>query len=272
MGGQNQVFAYHFVLGYYGFFAGSIPYIVDGYGLTDPLLSRLYPDIRFDIVLGTFGMEPRAKPWRIGHFPRKLPEGYLESLKTGQNQITDTNLSQYYEHLKWAVRGNIWSKARFREIWRLNTGYYTDLIAPRLLFLRFQRQAAWHISNGQIEAASRELEQARNLRPKHFENLFWLACIYQHLDQKDQALEALHQVLKADPSFLPAVFNKTLILVQTGQITQALADFKTMIRKQPDALSTLRYLIPKLTELGQDKAANLFYQEALIINPALRLE
>jgi hypothetical protein len=60
-------------------------HVVDELALTDPLLSRI-PYV--------YGSE-----WRPGHLPRKIPEGYLDSLLTGQNLLVDDCLRRYYDPL-----------------------------------------------------------------------------------------------------------------------------------------------------------------------------
>src|SRR5205085_7868493 len=60
-------------VGFTGYFAGPAAHIVDTYGLGEPLLARL------PVQAGS--------TWRIGHFARPVPDGYLETLRTGRNQI-----------------------------------------------------------------------------------------------------------------------------------------------------------------------------------------
>ena len=64
------------------------------------------------------------KTWQIGHFRRKIPDGYLETLQSGKNQIADPNLAAYYDRLSVAIKGDVFAEGRLLEIWRLNTGYY----------------------------------------------------------------------------------------------------------------------------------------------------
>ena len=66
--------------------------------------------------------------WRIGHYERELPTGYLKTVETGQNQIEDENLSLYYEKLRIVVSDPVFSKGRISEIFALNTGRYDDWI------------------------------------------------------------------------------------------------------------------------------------------------
>ncbi len=101
-------------IGYMGYFAGPKVYLVDIYALSNPLLSRLPVTNKID--------------WRIGHFHRTLPDGYLESLKTGINVIKDPDLAHYYDKLLLITRGPIWNWKRFVTIWNMNLGHYDYLI------------------------------------------------------------------------------------------------------------------------------------------------
>lgn len=101
-------------IGFRGYFAGPQRYIVDECALSDPLLSKLPCDT--------------SNGWRVGHFRRKLPTGYLQTLTSGQNQIEDRSLAEYNDHLQTVVRGKPFTVARFREILAFNTGAYDTLL------------------------------------------------------------------------------------------------------------------------------------------------
>lgn len=98
-------------IGFLGCAAGPHVHIVDRWALGDPLLARL--------------PAPREEKWRIGHFARSVPDGYLESLRSGENVIGDPRLRDYYERLRLVTRGPLFSADRLWEIVRLN------LIQPR---------------------------------------------------------------------------------------------------------------------------------------------
>ncbi len=106
----------HGSIGYRGFFGGPKVHIVDYNALADPLLARLPAIIR--------------PTWRIGHFGRYQPEGYLKTLEseTGENFIKDKDLAEFYEHLRLIVRGPIWSFDRWVDIVKMNLGIYNHLI------------------------------------------------------------------------------------------------------------------------------------------------
>lgn len=89
-------------------------HVYDFYGLADAFLARLqatYDD-----------------HWRIGHMQREIPAGYEETVITGVNCIEDEKLHEFYDALSIVIKGDLWSVERFKEIWRMNTGYYNDLL------------------------------------------------------------------------------------------------------------------------------------------------
>jgi arabinofuranosyltransferase len=98
-------------LGKPGYKKGPNTYVIDYYALTDHLLARL-----------------PVSEWEIGHFRRDLPEGYLETLKTGENQIADPDLASYYDKLHFIVAGPLNDWNRIAEIWKFNTGQYDFLL------------------------------------------------------------------------------------------------------------------------------------------------
>lgn len=117
--GVEQRFSYNplklwWEIGMRGYYAGSEVHVVDYFALVDPLLARLPPVHR--------------EYWRIGHFRRVIPEGYLDTLTAGENLIADPELAEYFDHLSVITRGPIWSVNRFQEIWRFLTGQYAHLI------------------------------------------------------------------------------------------------------------------------------------------------
>lgn len=102
-------------VGMLGYGAGPETYIVDLNALGDPLLARL--------------PVPPDKTWRIGHFERLIPAGYLESLASGQNLLCNAGLRAYYDHLQTITRGPLFSGARLAAVWKMNTGQYEGLLA-----------------------------------------------------------------------------------------------------------------------------------------------
>ncbi len=102
-------------IGMVGYHLGPDTYVVDLNGLAEPLLARL--------------PIPPDKPWRIGHFERLIPGGYLETLAAGQNLICHPGLAEYYEKLALITRGRLLEPARLRAIWQINSGQLDHLLA-----------------------------------------------------------------------------------------------------------------------------------------------
>lgn len=81
-------------------------HIVNPYGLSDPLLARLQP----------------SPGCRVGHPLRPVPEGYLESLDSGETHILDPDVAALYEDVQTVVAGPLWTRERWKAIGRLSTG------------------------------------------------------------------------------------------------------------------------------------------------------
>lgn len=97
-----------------GFLGGPNVHVVEPF-LCDPLLMRL----------------PLEDPtdWRIGHFKRRIPEGYFETLASGENRIVDPGLAEYWSHLERALRDPLFAAERWRSIFGLWAGEFDALLA-----------------------------------------------------------------------------------------------------------------------------------------------
>jgi len=101
-------------LGVAGYNYGPNVHVIDRNALADPLMARM----------------PLQDPnhWRIGHFRHIIPDGYIETLISGRNQIKNSNIALYYDKLGFVIKGDLWNWSRLIEIWNLNTGKYEYLI------------------------------------------------------------------------------------------------------------------------------------------------
>ncbi|TGN03494.1 hypothetical protein EHR06_03435 [Leptospira dzoumogneensis] len=93
-------------IGFIGFSLGPKYHIVDHWALPDPLLSRL-----------------KGKG-RIGHKIRWLPKGYMESLESNSNMITEEPLREYYEGIRILTIGSIWDRKRWDLFWKYQFGSF----------------------------------------------------------------------------------------------------------------------------------------------------
>jgi arabinofuranosyltransferase len=95
-------------LGFDGISGGPGLHLIDTCALADPLLARL-------------PAEATAR-WRIGHFLRQLPTDYEESVTRGGNVLADPATREYYRSIRQITRGRLFSRARLRELVRMNLG------------------------------------------------------------------------------------------------------------------------------------------------------
>ena len=95
-------------VGMLGYAAGPEVIVIDEFALGDPLLASL----------------PVATPWRwrIGHFQRAVPEGYLRARATGDTSGMQPDLARYWEQLRLVVSGPLFAPERLLAIARLNLG------------------------------------------------------------------------------------------------------------------------------------------------------
>lgn len=85
-------------IGLYGYYAGSNVHIVDRLGLADPFLARQ--------------PLPEGATWRIGHFRRAIPAGYLESLRRDDNLVEDPALAAEYARVRRLTRAPVFDGTR----------------------------------------------------------------------------------------------------------------------------------------------------------------
>jgi arabinofuranosyltransferase len=111
-------------IGYYGFAVGPEVHVVDPLGLADPLLARL-PVWRGEAAISPETLRRGKLDWRIGHFARALPRGYLRSLRDPEQRIADPAVAELRAELDVLTRGPLWTGER----WRLIEKH----LVPRLL-------------------------------------------------------------------------------------------------------------------------------------------
>lgn len=96
------------VVGLIGYHAGPRAHIVDTFALADPLLARL----------------PVSGKWRIGHFPREVPPGYVQWLAEGDTSKLGPVLGPYLQALAQITREPIFSLSRLRILIPFALGFY----------------------------------------------------------------------------------------------------------------------------------------------------
>ncbi len=95
------------LVGIDGFLSGPGVHFVDPI-LCDPFLMRLPA---WDL-----------KNWKIGHFLRRVPHGYLQSVSSGENRFTHPGLHIAYGDVRQITRAPLFTRKRFGAIWSLTFG------------------------------------------------------------------------------------------------------------------------------------------------------
>lgn len=97
-------------LGHAGFTGCRALFLADRCALSDPLLARM----------------PMIDPtrWRVGHYFRRVPRGYRESLVEDANRIVDPRVYALYDDIRAATRAPLFETGRLAAILRLNTHDY----------------------------------------------------------------------------------------------------------------------------------------------------
>ena len=104
-------------VGLAGFYGGPNIHILDVLALGDPVLSRL----------------PSRSGSRIGHFERRVPDGYEKSLLSRRLVVEDPELNEYCRVVWSVTRGPVWSASRLGDSVRLIAGTYDPLVNAYLL-------------------------------------------------------------------------------------------------------------------------------------------
>ena len=99
-------------IGLLGYFSHLDRILLDPAALSDPLLARL---------------KVRGKK-RIGHFDREIPDGYAESLESGQAVLEDPDLNAYYEKIQLITQSSsLFAPERLAAIFDMNLGRFEYL-------------------------------------------------------------------------------------------------------------------------------------------------
>jgi arabinofuranosyltransferase len=103
-------------VGLFGFHAGIDKIIIDRLALSDPLLARM----------------PITGRWRIGHFQRELPDGYIKSIMHGNETITNPEINEFYSTLKSITQSQkLFTLTRLKTIMFFNLGAYDHLLLEK---------------------------------------------------------------------------------------------------------------------------------------------
>jgi len=106
-----------------------------------------------------------------------------------------------------------------------------------------------------VEAAARCYERALDLKQDQVAWLYYLGLIRAGLGQHDEALDALNQAVRLDPSSAPARLKLADVLLDTGEVEQSRTLYAELTRENQNFAQAAYGLGRSLAELGQPAAA-----------------
>ncbi len=224
-------------IGTRGFQVGSRVHVLDVHALSDPLLARLPCVLRDEpylIYRESLGLSPGASGWRIGHFRRNPPPGYLATLISGDPQIQDPRIASLYREVRLMTRGPLFT----RERWRAITA---------------------SISRGRPETAPRpnyaEIDYGELLTyaPNVVEYLLARARVEIERGNYDAAEPDVVQAATLDRTYLEAVTQLAQIRLDNGDLDRAIALLEAAVRIAPND-SELARALARLGALREDAA------------------
>jgi tetratricopeptide (TPR) repeat protein len=215
------------LIGYLGFHSGAKVHIIDPLALSDALLARI-PAI--------------AEPyWRIGHFERAIPAGYIETLKSGQNLLQDRNLALYYEKLSLIISAPLWSWSRLIEILKMNVGFYDHLIdkdrykslksindsrRERRLFDIGRRTPREFFSKvtGRLEDERGKLDSEIQVDSEAWQYHQDRGAKYRDLGQYEDAVDSFTKALELHPNCVDCLSKRGFCLIKLERYKPAIVD------------------------------------------------
>lgn len=273
-------------IGMVGFFAGPGLYVIDPHALADPFLARL-PIVKRDPLYAAWcaNLIPSrpATDWRIGHFLRALPPGYLATIACGGNRIADRRLAGLYDRIALVTRGPLADPRRLREIVRLNLGAYDHL--AREGALEAWRPPDWgEVLACRPDAADAAIEQAlagteataaRDLsglrsalarRPDDPSVQMALGRKLLQVDESRAAAETLARLTEVAPTHAPGWDRLGVALGRLGDSERAMAAFREAVRLDPTQDEALGNLALMLMNAGRFEEAEPLLRRAVSLN------
>ena len=226
-----------FTAGENAFSIGPGAHVIDALGLGDPLLARL--DMREDAA------------WRIGHYPRVTPAGYLLTALTGENHMVDPEIREYYDHLVLLTRGPLFTMERWRAIAAMNLGRYERLVdgnrdyeavgirdyialadgVPDLGSSRVLWDVGRHfMARGEFEASAPYLRRLIALRAGYAASLLDIARGYERGGDDAGSEACLRTLAEIDPCSAEALYRLAALCSKQGREEEALDLLKQSAR------------------------------------------
>ena len=104
--------------------------------------------------------------------------------------------------------------------------------------------------------------------PENLYALYNLAVISDGVGDDDVALDYYDRALAAQPDYVPALYNKAIIL-ETGDLDQSIALYRQVIEIDDQMAAAFMRLGFALAHQGKPDEAAKFLQEGIALDPAM---
>jgi arabinofuranosyltransferase len=256
-------------VGVVGDSAGPGVHIVDANAITDPFLARL-PAARVDA-------------WRIGHFTRNVPAGYLATIASGQNRLADPRLAALWDDMVRLTRGPLFTSARWRTIIARGLGGsgvpfdrptptpvpWAELAGPGPAGAESEyRQALETAAAGDDGDAERRLESCLAAAPDHERALVLLARLRVRRGDVEGAAAPIARAREIAPLDPEAVRVAADVAARAGRDAEAVPLWKRAAELDPAGAGRAYGEIGRIAARGGDLVAALAWRDAaLAVSP-----
>lgn len=235
------------VVGIAGFYAGPRVHVVDVNALGDPLLARL-PMVAADPEV--VARRPRnGRTWRIGHFLRNVPRGYLRGLVGGNAAVESGGEDVLARRVRLLTRAPLFAPGRAAEV------------AASALRLERPRPGA------RPAYVAPDWQEVREARPDSVEAVYQEGETLYAARRFGDALEAYRAVLVRCPAHTGALFGAGIASLELKDLAGAEAYGRRAVAAAPDAETGAMVLAWALRGQGRMEAAAAALDELAARNP-----
>src|SRR5262249_27864930 len=125
-----------------------------------------------------------------------------------------------------------------------------------------------YFSEGNIDAAEKEIREVIRLSPGHPDAHYNLAQVYEHRNEPQKALEEYQAEIRYNPTNNKAYNDLSVLLIGEKQYSAAVPVLRELIRIQPDNFAGCYMLAESLMQTGGDpQEALMLARRSVQINP-----